>query len=86
MLEALVVLVVGFGLFVVLPLMLLKVLLGFVGWLVMVPFKLLGAFFKVGVTGAIQLSARRSITCQSSRRVRNWRIPSTRVHQLSSRG
>ncbi len=57
MLETLFVLAVAFGLFVLLPLLLLKVLLGFVLWLVLLPFKLLGALFKVGL-GAIGVFAK----------------------------
>jgi hypothetical protein len=47
MLEALVVLVVAFGLFVVLPLLLLKLLFGVVLFVVLLPFKILGALFHV---------------------------------------
>ena len=47
MLEALVVLVVAFGLFVVLPLLLLKLLFGLILFVVLLPFKILGAVFHV---------------------------------------
>ncbi len=62
MLEALVILVVVFGLFVVLPLLLLKALFSFVVWLILVPFKLLGVLLKVAgglfaVVGKVLLGA-----------------------------
>ena len=47
MLEALFVLVVAFGLFVVLPLLLLKLLFSVVLFVVLLPFKILGAVFHV---------------------------------------
>ena len=47
MLEALVVLVVAFGLFVVLPLLLLKAIFSFAVWLILVPFKVAGVLLEV---------------------------------------
>jgi hypothetical protein len=48
MLEALVVLAVGFGLLLLLPLLLLKLFLGLAFGLVVLPYKLLGSLFHAG--------------------------------------
>jgi hypothetical protein len=55
MLGAFISVAVLFGLFVLLPLLALKLLLGTVVWLVVLPFKILGGLFKLvfGLLGAV---------------------------------
>ena len=55
MLEALFVLVVAFGLFVVLPLLILKAVFGVALWCLLLPFKVLGGLLELAVGLAVGL-------------------------------